>query len=248
MRGKKARKPSRSIRYLLYADQKLRKISLRRLSVRLKKARRSPKAIRSKQAVRAQIAVPSRWAAAAAGVTMCVVAVAAVLASREPAPRPRTVARNIPLEADMTVNTASTRPARASVETPRGFIETSRASVETTRASVEPKRPAEHVATTTSASAPPDASTAADAVTLTGCLERGVGAFVLKNASGAAVPASRSWKSGFLKKRPPQFDVVDATNTLKLPAHVGTRVAATGVLVDRELQARSLRRVAASCR
>jgi hypothetical protein len=164
----------------------------------------------------AQIAVPSRWAAIAAGVTMCMVAVAALLASREPAPRPRAGSRDIALKAETSLD----------VRTPRAAVEASRA--------VQP------------AAASP-APNAASAVTITGCLERGAGNYLLKNVSGASVSSSRSWKSGFLRKRSPQFELVDTTNTLKLPAHVGKRVAATGVLVDRELQARSLRPVSGSC-
>ncbi len=40
---------------------------------------------------------------------------------------------------------------------------------------------------------------------------------------------------------------MDATNTLKLPNYVGQRVAATGMLMNREMRARSLQRAAASC-
>jgi hypothetical protein len=84
-------------------------------------------------------------------------------------------------------------------------------------------------------------------VSLTGCLERDNNTYWLKDVSGADVQAGRSWKSGFLKKRSPRFEVVDASKSLKLPNHVGERVVATGVLVNREMQARSLRRLAASC-
>jgi hypothetical protein len=90
------------------------------------------------------------------------------------------------------------------------------------------------------------ASTSA-AVTVTGCLERADDAFRLKDASGADVPKSRSWKSGFLKRGPASLEVVDASNRLKLSNHVGERVSLTGTLVDREMQARSLQRVTASC-
>jgi hypothetical protein len=90
------------------------------------------------------------------------------------------------------------------------------------------------------------ASTSA-AVTITGCLERADDVFRLKDASGADVPRSRSWKSGFLKKGPASLEVVDASNRLKLSNHVGERVSLTGTLVDREMQARSLQRVTASC-
>jgi hypothetical protein len=84
-------------------------------------------------------------------------------------------------------------------------------------------------------------------VTITGCLELEEETFWLKEASGGDALKSRSWRSGFLKKRPPSIKLVDATNALRLPSHVGQRVAATGTLMNRDLQASSLRRVAASC-
>lgn len=83
------------------------------------------------------------------------------------------------------------------------------------------------------------------AVTIAGCLEREEGTFRLTDPSGADAPTSRSWKSGFLKKRPVQIAVADAVGTLNLRNHVGQRVAATGTLVDREMRARSVRRVGA---
>ena len=84
-------------------------------------------------------------------------------------------------------------------------------------------------------------------VTITGCLEGAHDGFRLKDTSGADAPKARSWKSGFLKKSSPSIEVVDAANRLQLPAHVGQRVSVTGVLVDREMNARSLKRIAASC-
>ena len=84
-------------------------------------------------------------------------------------------------------------------------------------------------------------------VTITGCLELEEKTFWLKDASGGDAPKSRSWRSGFLKKRPSSIKLVDAANALKLPSHVGQRVAATGTLIDREIRANSLRRVAVSC-
>ena len=85
------------------------------------------------------------------------------------------------------------------------------------------------------------------AVTITGCLEQNDDTFRLKNAIGEDAPKARSWKSGFLKKGPAPIDVIDASQRLKLPTHVGQRVSVTGVLVGREMQLRSLQRVAASC-
>jgi len=84
-------------------------------------------------------------------------------------------------------------------------------------------------------------------VTITGCVELDEETFWLKGTSGSDAPKSRSWRSGFLKKRPSPIELVDAGHTLKLPNFVGQRVAATGVLMNREMRARSLQRVGASC-
>jgi len=84
-------------------------------------------------------------------------------------------------------------------------------------------------------------------VTITGCLERDDDTFRLTNTSGAGAPKSRSWKSGFLKKGSASVDVLDPPKKLRLTEHVGERVSLTGVLVDREMQARTLHRLAASC-
>ena len=100
------------------------------------------------------------------------------------------------------------------------------------------------------ASSAPSAEAAAKAstiVTIAGCLERDGDGFRLKDVTGADAPKARSWKSGFLKKGTPSVDVVDATHALRLTDQVGKRVSVTGALADRELKARSLRRVAASC-
>ena len=88
---------------------------------------------------------------------------------------------------------------------------------------------------------------AAQPVTVTGCLEMNNETFRLKNTSGTDAPKARSWKSGFLKKNPASIQIVDAANRVQLPDHVGQRVVVTGTLVDREMQVRSLRRVATSC-
>jgi hypothetical protein len=85
-------------------------------------------------------------------------------------------------------------------------------------------------------------------VTLTGCLERDDETFRLKDTTGLEAPKARSWKSGFLKKSAASIEVVDAANRVKLSTHVGQRVSVTGMLVEREIQVRSLRRVAASCK
>lgn len=103
------------------------------------------------------------------------------------------------------------------------------------------------VASKASASPAPAAVPASAPVTITGCLERDGDGFRLKDTSGAEAPKSRSWKSGFLKKGSATIDLVDAAHTLKLADQVGSRVSVTGMLVDHDMQARSLHRVAASC-
>jgi len=83
-------------------------------------------------------------------------------------------------------------------------------------------------------------------VTIVGCLEVDNETFRLKDTSGADAPKSRSWKSGFLKKGQAKIELVPVPGT-NLASQVGRRVSVTGMLEDREMQVRSVRRVAASC-
>jgi hypothetical protein len=86
------------------------------------------------------------------------------------------------------------------------------------------------------------------AVTITGCLERAdETTFRLKDTVGEDAPKARSWKSAYLRKGSAPIEVVDTSQRLKLPDHVGQKVSVTGTLVDREMQVRSLQRVATSC-
>jgi hypothetical protein len=85
-------------------------------------------------------------------------------------------------------------------------------------------------------------------VTIAGCLERASKAFRLTDATGADVPKSRSWKSGFLKKGSASIDLVESGNGLRLRDHVGKRVSVTGTLTERRMRVQSVRRVAPSCR
>jgi len=84
-------------------------------------------------------------------------------------------------------------------------------------------------------------------ITVTGCLARDEDTFRLNDTAGENAPTKRSWKTGFLKRKPASIHVVDASNRLRLTNYVGRRIAVTGTMVDREMQARSLQRVAASC-
>jgi hypothetical protein len=86
----------------------------------------------------------------------------------------------------------------------------------------------------------------ASPVAITGCLERDQESFKLSDTSGD-VPRARSWKTGFLRKSAASIEVVDAANHVKLANHIGERVTVKGLLVNREMQVRSLQRVADSC-
>jgi hypothetical protein len=84
-------------------------------------------------------------------------------------------------------------------------------------------------------------------VTLTGCLVRSDKDFRLNDTTGVNAPKARSWKSGFLAKRPASISIVPASSQLPLSKHVGERVTVSGTLIERQMQVRTLRRVSASC-
>jgi hypothetical protein len=86
-----------------------------------------------------------------------------------------------------------------------------------------------------------------EASTIVGCLELDDDRFRLTNTEGEGAPRARSWRSGFLRRSNSRVDVIDASNGLGLSTHVGHRVSLTGALVDREMQARSLKMVAETC-
>ena len=108
-------------------------------------------------------------------------------------------------------------------------------------------------ATTGTSPAPEPASKAgqepeAVSATITGCLEeRKDQTFRLKNTVGDDAPKSRGWKSGFLKKGSASIDLVDAADRVKLQNHVGEQITVSGMLADKEMQVRSVKRVAESC-
>ena len=93
-------------------------------------------------------------------------------------------------------------------------------------------------ASTVSASESDDAAVP---VTLAGCVERNDDGFWLKNASGDGAPSSRSWKSGFLRKRSHDVALVDRGYTHRLATYVGQRVETTGVLAEREMRVKTLK-------
>ena len=267
MRQKKAKKPARSIRYLLSADQKLRRLSLKKIRSREKKAKPSTRSDKVKEGtVRTKKPAPASWslkpAAIVAGLVF-VIAAAGLMASRQSdgvetvneaptasadarlesvraAAQPDATATLAPIETSTgPVSKATTSPAAApKAKTPAG-------------PSASPSVPLSKAVSREAARPTGEESTRSidlqDLATVTGCVALDKEGFWLKDTSGSAAPKSRSWKSGFLARRPAPVALRDPAGTLGLTGYVGHRVAATGRLVDREMRARSMRRLADSC-
>jgi hypothetical protein len=111
------------------------------------------------------------------------------------------------------------------------------------------------VAPTTSTSASAAVSTAKTdtsgltPVTITGCLEISVDGdrFRLTDTEGANAPKARSWRSGFLKKRPAPIELVELADPPTARTYVGKRVVATGPVENREMRVRSLQASGTAC-
>jgi len=86
-------------------------------------------------------------------------------------------------------------------------------------------------------------------VTITGCLEISVDQdeFRLTETEGVDAPRSRSWRTGFMKKRSAPVALVEPPDRLALQTHVGRRVAATGLLTSHDLRVSALRVVGPAC-
>jgi ABC-type uncharacterized transport system auxiliary subunit len=184
---------------------------------------------------------------------VCVAAAAMVLAACEPsppaiAPVPESQAADVSPKAKKAA-TARVQPKKATASTATA----SKVTASKTSTAVVPTTTVAAAATTGRAPAPEPAASQvlaqeSEAVTITGCLEeRKDHTFRLKDVTGADAPKSRGWKSGFLKKGSATIDLVDAANRTKLESHVGQQISVTGMLADKEMQVRSLQRVAESC-
>jgi hypothetical protein len=265
------------IRYLLSADRTLQKISLRKISSRAAKPASSrpqtdgrPRSNRLKNAAK-KVAVSRPIAAA----MICLAVAAALftagrpslstdLAGTDPA-LPTTAAKqpvaSPPFETKKS-NSAKlptepaeklTAPVVAQTRTPPSNITAAKPpkleSVGEVPSTAVLKRSEIElpVNAVPGEAAPTAVVRSVDSVTITGCVESDKDSFWLKDTSGAEVPHSRSWKSGFLKKRPAAIELVDATTRLRLPSYVGQRIAATGTLTNREMRAHLVERVAGSC-
>ena len=213
--------------------------------MRVKKAKGSPRAkkparsTRSKKPAVAHESAQVDWVAGTRAIVLgifCVVVAVALLSAREDIPTPKIARGALPIAA-----------ATLGTEIP-GRVETMKPTVAKASQPVVEREPAVIASTPI---APVDRSTmeaqpdTGAAVTVNGCLENDGGVFRLTDVSGAGAPTSRSWKSGFLRKRPASIEVEDAVGTLSLRNYVGRRVSANGTLTDREMRARAMRVVGA---
>ena len=170
---------------------------------------------------------------------------------------PETAAADVSLTADIPIDVPSSAteieaapPAPKTPPLPEPRTTTAAAAIPTPVLAepVTPDAKPEPVEASTSLIVAPAATIDTPTSTIVGCLAFDDGAFRLKDANGADAPKSRSWKSGFLRKRSATIDVVDANQSLALEAHVGQRVEVAGTLLEREIQARSLQRMAEPCK
>ena len=276
MPAKKTRQPGKTGKavYLLSADRKFRRLSLKKISERVKGARRrargrsiamtaaaaEPVSTAARNPAPAKVAsialvlaglfllamlaggswpstssVDPQVAAAQTenpAVLTADVAGAPAVPAKVPAVSP---AANAPRES----NASPVRPAVTSTATSRP-METTKARAETAPVPPSPARP----------SSPADAHSAAaaasiDTVTISGCLDFDGKSAWLKDTSGVDAPRTRSWRSGFLRKRSPRIALVDGPSSAEV--YDGRLVSVTGVLVDREMRVSSLKPIAGDC-
>jgi hypothetical protein len=85
-------------------------------------------------------------------------------------------------------------------------------------------------------------------VTVTGCLEtNGNSGFRLTDTEGTDAPRSRSWRSGFLRKRSSSVALVAPPDPYTLKTQVGHRISASGQLTSRELRVTSVQVIGTRC-
>ena len=264
----RAKTPRRSLRYLLYADRTLQRLTLRRLSVRAKKTNKPSGSSRAKKngaretnrsrnrtnvapvvkTSRFPQAMDPWWVAFGAVCVAGIVALVGVPSSSQRSDR-RSAAmqseENAPQEdASMTpmIDIIKPAPGPSTKTAARTRTDAPTVGARTVESSRTPT-----AETTTNAHPAANATGQNAFVTIQGCLQPGNDTFWLKDTSGADAPKSRSWRSGFLKKRSAPVEIVDAAGALNFSKYVGQRVAASGTVSDRRMQAYSLQRVAASC-
>jgi hypothetical protein len=267
--AKKTRKSADGARYLLSADRKFRRLSLKKISARVKSAR-------SKTRVRAsaKAAAPSEPPARATqhsehgnapvalvlgGAVLFAVFVGVLWSSPTPLNATESVAPVVENVAPVVASPAVPEPPPVmKVEPAPPVVKVSPAPAPEAPKPVS--RPVEPVKVRTEVApvvapaalkpAPVEvhqdvAATSIDTVTISGCLAHDGKSAWLKDTTGLDAPKARSWKSGFLKKRSPRIALVDGPANAS--AYDGRRVSVTGVLADREMRVSSISPIAGEC-
>ena len=266
MPAKKAKKPTPSVRYLLSGDRRLQRLSLRKMADRPKKATPQRRATRSKSPSPAADSGLAPWPGPRAIVLLIVgvVAAATLIAASQPSGQvdaagttPPPVAHTAPEQAASLPRVEAKTAFAPKSPAPPAAPRMAAADLPTRKSPALKVVKAPAVDATTKPGVAPSKAVAPEskamevagvpAVTVTGCLESDGQRFRLNDTSGADAPRSRSWRFGFLKRRATTIELVDSGYALKLATHVGKRIAATGTLANRELQARSVRLVSDSC-
>jgi hypothetical protein len=296
-RSVRARQPKTKsatpLRYLLSADRKLRRLSLKKMAERAKQ-RKGRARRRSRGLTPAAGTIPPgsvmsasttrMVAAGGVGVIAAAILISAGVPSQSHAPARLAAVyesearqrENVPPSGRRDIAAAATAPVVAPESSRPDVAAGKPSAIEPARAvaparaqvtAVQPEARRAVADVTTAAAAGPSPAESkpvvgepaaaqtlvspeqADAavIALTGCLVFERQTFWLKDAAGADARTTRSWRSGFLKKRAAAVELVDVPGTLELASYVGQRVAATGTLADRKMRPRSLQRVAASC-
>jgi len=260
----KKTRPSGKAVYLLSADRKYRRLSLKKVSERVKAVRRrkrAPKAAtagESPKAVHRDLA-PEKVATIAVVLAALILVASLVGASWDssPAAEIQVAAAQPEVPAVLTADVASVPVVRAKPLTASPAVNAPRASnaspvpaAVTSTATLRRTEITETTKAQPSASAeayPVAAATAApvDTVTISGCLDFDGKSAWLKDSSGVDAPRTRSWRSGFLKKRSSRIALVDGPSSAA--AYDGRLVSVTGVLVDREMRVSALRPIAGDC-
>lgn len=240
MAARKGQRPG--LRYLLSADTRLRKLSLKKLAQPGKKPKtakptsraRTPASSLADSKRSTRIASPPAMGLATVGLLAAASLFAAgqISDERDEAAAVVTPVSEARLVAAPALMTAGREERTASPVKPRPSSSATRTAATSPAAAIA--KPALDAASS-------------ESVTITGCLVKSSSGFSLKDASGDAVPKSRSWRSGFFKKGSPRVGVVAASGGVQLSGYVGHRVSATGVLDKGSLRARSVRRIAATC-
>jgi hypothetical protein len=262
---KKTRKPAAPVKYLLSGDRKLQRLSLKKIADPARKAKPRTRSARAKQGTDEDAAAatsPKRIGGRlAVGGVVFLFAAAALLAARQPVASPDHVSAGAAMDAatssqqpaptaDRASNTNATAAPLPSSTPAVARPHATPAAIEKSAAPGQVKKTQTARAVASSTAAPESTAPVKNTPPLTveGCLESDGSTYRLKDTSGLDAPKVRSWRTGFLMKRSSSIGLVDTTGRLRLQDRIGTRVAATGSLEDRELRATALRQVAASCR